>query len=140
MNKKEEYKAILIKYRLEQAEETLKDANLLLKAGSPRGIVNRAYYAMFYAVLALLTKKGEASSKHSGVIALFDTHFVKSGIFPKAMSKVLHKAFDFRQTSDYRELIEISKKDAEEILHGAKEFVAKVRNYLIEKKRESLDV
>jgi hypothetical protein len=87
MNKKEEYKEILIKYRLGQAEETLKDAELLLSGGSPRSIVNRAYYATFYSVLALLTKKGEASSKHSGVIALFDAHFVKSGIFPKDMSK-----------------------------------------------------
>lgn len=135
MNKKEEYKEILIKYRLGQAEETLKDAELLLTEGSPRSIVNRAYYAMFYSVLALLTKKGEASSKHSGVIVLFDTHFVKSGIFPKDMSKVIHKAFNLRQTSDYRELIEIDRKDAEEILNSAREFVAKAKHYLIGNKK-----
>jgi len=46
---------ILIRYRLEQAQVALDDAKYLLDGGrSPQSIVNRSYYAMFYAALALL--------------------------------------------------------------------------------------
>jgi len=126
----EQRKEALIKYRLEQAEETLKDAKILLKEGSLRGVVNRAYYAMFYAVLALLIDIGKGSSKHSRAIALFDRYFVKTSSFPERMSKALHKAFALRQTSDYRELTEISREDAEEILEEAAGFVTEVGRYL----------
>ncbi len=41
-------------YRMGQAEEMLAEAAKMLTSGfSPRSIVNRSYYAMFYAVLAL---------------------------------------------------------------------------------------
>lgn len=84
---------------------------------------------MFYSVLALQVKTGKASSKHSGMIALFDEHFVKPGIFSKDLSKTLHRAFDLRQMSDYRELFEIDKKEAEDCLNDATIFVSAVKNY-----------
>ena len=47
----------LLRYRLEQAHETLREAQILLKEDALRGTINRAYYAMFYALLALLATK-----------------------------------------------------------------------------------
>jgi uncharacterized protein (UPF0332 family) len=44
--------------------------------------VNRAYYAMFYAVLALLQRIGRVPSRHAGVISLFDTEFVLKAAIP----------------------------------------------------------
>ena len=41
------------------------------------------------------------SRKHSGVISFFDKYFVKTGIFRKEFSKIVHKSFDFRQVIDY---------------------------------------
>ena len=74
----------LIKYRLEQAQTALNDAKFLLDGNrSPQSIVNRAYYAMFYAALALLQKIGTVPSKHTGVISLFDTEFVLKVSFIK---------------------------------------------------------
>ncbi len=116
---------------MERARQTLRDAELLLQqGGSPASIVNRAYYAMFYAVLALLITAGAGSSKHAGVIALFDEHFVKPGKFPKEISKALHKAFDLRQIGDYRELLDLDRSQAEESLAAAKEFFQAVEHYL----------
>jgi len=57
----------LIRYRLNQARETLHEAEILDREESWRGVVNRSYYAMFYAVLALAVKSQEPTSKHSGV-------------------------------------------------------------------------
>ena len=48
----------LFTYRLNEAEETLADAqNMLANGVSARSIVNRAYYAMFTAVQGLLLNK-----------------------------------------------------------------------------------
>ena len=123
----------LIKYRLAQAQTAIDDGKFLLEGNrSPQSIANRAYYAMFYAALALLQKIGKVPSKHTGVMSLFDTEFVLPGIFPKELSKDFHKAFELRQISDYKAMAAISPAKAEEILHKAQHFVEAVRTYLWE--------
>lgn len=131
MSKDASYKQTLIQYRLDEAKEALRDAQMLYEQnGAPRSIVNRAYYAMFYAVLALLITIDMGSSKHRGVIAMFDQEFIKKNIFPKEMSARLHHAFDMRLTGDYRELLEISKEQAAEILNSATEFIKSIEEKL----------
>lgn len=51
------------------------------------------------------------------------------------MSYTLHKSFDMRQMSDYRELVKINNEDAEEMFQKAGEFVTEVREYLSRKSR-----
>jgi len=85
MTRGQSYKKDLIQYRLESAREMLHDAHVLKEnGGSPVSIVNRAYYAVFYAALALLVTEDVEPNKHSGVLAKFDELFVRQGIFPKA--------------------------------------------------------
>jgi uncharacterized protein (UPF0332 family) len=120
----------LVRYRIEQAEESLESAQLLLDNGKPRSSVNRSYYAMFYAVLALLAARGSETSKHSGVIALFDQEYVKTGIFDKDLSRWLHDAFDFRQRADYREMFHISHDQAKLVIEHAASFLSAVRSHL----------
>jgi uncharacterized protein (UPF0332 family) len=120
----------LLRYRIKQAEETLADAEAMKKAGlSARSIVNRAYYAMFYGVLGLFLKANVIlkTSKHSGVISLFDKEFVLSGKIDRDFSKSLHKMFNLRQAADYKELVEISLEDAEEAIKAAKLFVEEIK-------------
>ena len=51
----DEKKRQLALKRLEQADESLDEARYLFDGNkSPRAIINRTYYAMFYAILALL--------------------------------------------------------------------------------------
>jgi uncharacterized protein (UPF0332 family) len=120
----------LVTYRLEQADESLEAARILLGNNLIRPSVNRAYYAMFYAVLALLAQGKKETSKHSGAIALFDRDFVKQGIFQKEYSRWLHDAFDLRQRSDYAAEYHASPEDAESTLNNAETFVAKVKDVL----------
>jgi uncharacterized protein (UPF0332 family) len=80
---KEKY-LTLIKYRLDQADDCINEAEVLLNENmNLRSVMNRLYYAMFYAVLALLQEKQLGTSKHIGVISLFDKEYVKSNIFDK---------------------------------------------------------
>lgn len=124
-------KTSLIRYRLEQAQDSLKEADVLLQAGmSHRSVMNRLYYAMFYALLALLQDKQAGTSKHSGAISLFDKEFIKTGILDKEFSKVLHRAFELRQKGDYMEQTEVTKQDIEEIQPKAVLFVNKAKTYL----------
>jgi uncharacterized protein (UPF0332 family) len=130
--KQEEIK-VLTDYRLEQAETALDDARYLLEGQrSPQGIINRSYYAMFYAAIALLQRIGKIPSKHAGVISLFDTEFVKKGIFSRQLSKNFHRAFELRQVSDYRTIKPLKRDQAEEVLKKAVDFVQAVKDYLLE--------
>jgi len=120
----------LLRYRLEQAYETLREAEILLDRAALRGTVNRAYYAMFYALLALLATKRLGTSKHSGAISLFDREFVKSGLFPRELSRALHLAFERRQSHDYGEMVPITPEIAQETVDDARTFVGAVETYL----------
>ena len=68
--------------------------------------MNRVYYAAFYAARALLATRELDSSRHSGVIALFQEHFVRSGLIPADVARALPRAFEKRQTSDYGDFSE----------------------------------
>jgi uncharacterized protein (UPF0332 family) len=120
----------LLRYRIAQANETLREAEILLNETALRGAVNRSYYAMFYALLALLATKQLGTSRHSGAIRLFDREFVKTGLLPKELSRSLRVAFNRRQTHDYSELAEVDQQTAEETLTSAKTFVTAIESYL----------
>ena len=126
---------ILIDYRLEQAQRTLEQARILAREEQWDGVVNRAYYAMFYAALALLLTKGLGSSKHSGVLSLVDREFVKPGIVHRNVSMMLRDAFNQRQKSDYSELIPTSESRAREILKNAERCIEQLSATIISLKQ-----
>jgi uncharacterized protein (UPF0332 family) len=122
----------LLHYRMGQAHETLREATLLREADALRGSVNRAYYAMFYAVLALLATRQLGTSKHSGAISLFDREFVKTGTFPREFSKALHLAFDRRQMYDYGEVTKLDEEMVDFAIADARMFVKGIDAFLDE--------
>jgi uncharacterized protein (UPF0332 family) len=85
---------------------------------------------MFYATLALTVQKQQVISKHTGVIAFFDKEFIRTGVFPKEMSRSLHFAFERRQNSDYGELLSENPEEAMRAIDEAAEFTQKVKDYL----------
>ncbi|MBP7792514.1 MAG: HEPN domain-containing protein [Candidatus Goldbacteria bacterium] len=99
MNKKNS----LYVYRLKQSEETFKEVEKMVKEKfSSRTIINRAYYAMFYLLLALFIRNNIEvnTSKHTGIISIFDNAFIKTGKIDKKYSKILHSIFNERQIGD----------------------------------------
>ena len=129
-----EHIKILTAARMQQARECIDDGKLLLSAGrGARTGINRAYYAAFYAVLALLQTIGKSPRKHSGALALFDAEFVKTGFLSKELSMVLHQLFDTRQEDDYQRIDPIPQGEAAEAIVLAERFVQAIRTYLVEK-------
>ncbi len=121
----------LSRYRIKQAKESLEEAKFLLSGRkSPRSIINRAYYAMFYAVLALLVYEPYSSSKHSGVLSYFNKRFIKEGIFEESLGRAINTAFELRQRGDYREYIELSYEDVEPFIASTEAFIKATENYI----------
>jgi len=117
--------------RLQQSEESLEEAEYLFDGNkSPRSVINRAYYAMFYAILALLIFEKYSSSKHSGVLSYFNSHFVKAGLIPRELGRAVNKAFDMRLRGDYREHVTLTREQVAPFLDQAKKFIGAVRDYL----------
>jgi len=119
-----------VRARMKQARETLAEAKALYEQDYWRGTINRSYYAMFYAVLALAASKGVVISKHTHAVSFLDKEFVKKGIFPKEISRALHYGFDERQTNDYGEIWDIEYTEAETALKEARVFVKTIADYL----------
>ena len=92
--------------------------------------MNRTYYAMFYAVLALLVYEPYSSSKHSGVLSYFNRRFIKEGIFDESLGRTINTAFELRQRGDYREYVELEYEDVEPFIVSAETFIKTVKDYL----------
>jgi len=123
----------LIKHNLQKADDSIIQAGALLNIQQHFGAVNRAYYAIFYAALAILLTKDLGSSKHSGVLSLFDREFVKTNEVDRRWSKVFHDAFGQRATADYAKLAEVTVQQAAKTIQNAEEFVAWAREWLAER-------
>ena len=116
----------LSRYRLEDSKDKLDSSKILFDNGKYKDSVSRSYYAMFSAAKALLATKSLDSAKHSGVISLFNQHFVKVGIVKKEMGRLLSEAQGVREKSDYADFVIISKEEAQKQLQSAKEFILEV--------------
>ena len=120
----------LVRYRLEQADEALAAARLNLTNGLQRSAINRAYYAMFYGVLALLATRQSETSRHSGAILQFDQLYVKPALLPRDFSRWLHDAFLNHQAADYGSELNLSREDIDALVAHARDFLAGVRQFL----------
>jgi len=118
-----EERKTIVALRLESARRSLADARLLLAAGSVRGAVNRAYYAMFYAASALAIAGGQSFTKHSALISFIHREFVKPGILPREHGRALQKAFEDRTEGDYQDLVKQKPEDAAAMIQAAAEFI-----------------
>lgn len=124
----------LSKYRYLCCNEALEDAKIMYDAGRYKNALNRAYYAIFHGLRAVNALDGFDSSKHSGVISHFNQNYVKSGIFPKEVSRLIKLASEKREEADYLDFYVASKKEAEEQIENAETFRKWIETYLREQK------
>ena len=118
----------LIKYRIERAEETYKEALLMRAEGHWNTCANRLYYACFYAVSALLVKYGLSSSKHSGIKSLFNKHIIKKKILESTQGKLYNQLFEARQEGDYVDFVSFDRDFVEPWVMKVKQFIKDVKN------------
>lgn len=124
--------ADLSNHRLQRAKDDLEASQLLFDSHKLAQSINRSYYAIFHATRALLALESFDSRKHSGIIAFFNRHFVKTGKIEKEYSKILMDAQDFRNDSDYDDFFVVTKEEAAKQLEDAANFIKKIETHIIE--------
>jgi uncharacterized protein (UPF0332 family) len=117
-----------------RARRSATSAKLLFESGDLNGAGNRAYYAMFDAARAALLAsaapvKSEMIKTHSGLIAAFGLHLIKSGLIPAQYGKSLRQVDQIRLIADYSDA-EIERDVAASAIAQAHDFVEAVGRYL----------
>lgn len=120
----------VVREEIEFARNRLKAAKLLLEQNLLADAVNRAYYAAFYAARAMLHVSGHDARTHAGVLSEFGLKIVRQNLAPEKYAKVLRRAFELRETSDYvlgavfgKEEVETLIREVEDFLNFAEKFV-----------------
>ena len=122
----------IVTYRLNKAKETLQEAKGNIQMEYWNTAANRLYYACYYAVSALLIKHEYITRTHSGVISLLGEHFIQKGIINQEQGAFYGRLFDFRQKSDYNDLIIIQPEKVKQMMVPSEEFVATLEKLILE--------
>ena len=119
----DDYRQDLVRYRIERARETFEEALLMQREGHWNACANRLYYACFYAVTAMLAKKGLASSKHTGVKSLFNKYLVKTGHVDKEKGRLYNELFEARKEGDYVDFVVFDRDTVQPWIPKVSEFI-----------------
>ena len=118
------------KYRLERAKQDLSDAEFSYKNNRFLNANNRAYYAIFHSIKAVLAIEKKDFKKHKDVLAYFNQYYIKTEKFPKIISKKISQANKIREDSDYDDEFIPSAEETENQIETAKELIGLVEKYL----------
>ena len=122
------------KYRLTKAKETLKTAEAILNdLKDYTSANNRAYYAIFYAIRAVLALEQIDFKRHKDVIAYFNKEYVNKEIFPRQIGRKISLAKSIREDSDYDDEYEPTYEKTKEQIETARELILLVEEYLNKK-------
>ena len=113
----------LIKYRIEKALTTLKEAKSLAEKGFWGGAANRLYYSCFYAVIALLAKDDISARTHNGVRSEFFRLYIKTNILDKSTGSLYSNLMSKRQENDYADFQEFKKEDIQPLINQVEDFI-----------------
>jgi uncharacterized protein len=81
------------------------------------------YYALYYAVSAVLLRKEFTFSKHSGVRAAFHREIIKTGLMNTEWGRLYDQLFEDRHEGDYVALTDFDKLYVEEKLTQCRQFL-----------------
>ena len=121
-----------VQMTLDEANECLTDAKIMLDSQRWKAAVSRSYYAMYHAVKAVLLSKDIATFTHQGANIQFGKFFIKTGIFDRNLIKSFSKMLDTRQKADYEIGFKASESDATHAFLEADFFYKEMDKYLNE--------
>jgi uncharacterized protein (UPF0332 family) len=119
----------LAKFRLERAEECLRDAEDAVAKNSFRNAANRSYYCIFDSIRTVFALDGFDSNKHEIIISKFNEKYIKTQIFSAEYSKIIGDARKTRNKSDYDDFYIISKSTVSAQVENAKKFLKTAKEY-----------
>ena len=94
----------------------------------PSTAANRAYYAAFYAVSALLATEGKTFKRHTAVEVAVHRDLVHAGRWPKDLGTAFSELQRLRTVADYEVSLVVSKEQADSAVKQAEAIVETVRD------------
>lgn len=85
-------------------------------------------------ISALLVKDGYTATKHSGIKALFNRHYVKTGVVSKDKGRLYNRLFDLCQEGDYIDFVSLDRETVEPLVSATEAFVETIRLLLMDRK------
>lgn len=128
---KETYR-VLASVRMERATELVDEAKELLQNERYKSANNRAFYAMEKTMKALLAIKEIDADSHNGCLRQFNVHYIKERIggFEPGDYKRIANAQRIRNVSDYDDFYIADKKECQQQVEMATEFLNKARIFM----------
>lgn len=126
----EQTKADLIKYRIDQARDTIEVVDLLIENDKLSTAVNRLYYGMFYSLLALALKFNFETSKHQQLIGWFNKEFIRTGLIEKEYGRILRDAYENRTSGDYDSFVVFDRTEVLLLFSDMKSFIEQLEIYI----------
>lgn len=120
----------LATYRLNVAKEDLETALDNMKVNHLRAANNRAYYAIYHAITAVLALRQIAFKKHRDTLGYFNKEYIKTEIFPKELGHRISAVGEIRHASDYDEFYIASKEETEKQIACAQELIKLIEEYI----------
>ena len=120
----------LSKYRYSLAKQTYNNAKMCFDNGFYRDCINRSYYAVFYAIRAVLALESIDFKRHKDVVAYFNKEFVAQGKFPGEMGRRLARLKMKREESDYSDFFIASADEAQTQLQSVEYILPLIKEYL----------
>jgi uncharacterized protein (UPF0332 family) len=120
----------LIKYRVEQAKDTIELAKFLIDSNRFIVAVNRIYYGLYYSVTALAIKNQFATSKHAQLIGWFNKEYIASEILDKRYGKILRNAYQNRTKGDYDAFVSFDKEEVIEMYNEMIDFIKTIEKLI----------
>lgn len=127
---KDEARRQIVHYWMKKAEAALSSARSEYSAKRYDFAVNRAYYACFYSVSAVLLQAGGKFVKHAGVRAAVHRDLVKKDRIEPKWGRAYDRIFENRQSADYVELHEFKATEVAELLEQAEGFLNEMKRLL----------
>lgn len=119
-------------HRIEQAKEDLASAKLNYDNNFFKSANNRAYYAIFHAIRAVLALEKVDFKRHKDVQAYFNKNYVNTEIFPRTLGRKISEASNVREDSDYDDEFIVNPDKTMEQIQTAEELIKLVEKYLDE--------
>jgi len=119
-----------VRLRLEKAKESLQVALLMINGNHYSFAINRIYYAVFYAVSALIYTKRLYPKSHTGMKTLFNKEFVSTGLVKYEYEKFYSAIFAKRFEADYAEIFVIDISTTKQYYEEAQNFVSLIEQMI----------
>ncbi len=115
--------------KLEKARETMEEALRCFEGEKYPAVINRLYYSMYRACLALLVGEEKEPVKHTAVIGLVNKKFIKENLLSKDVGRFLHEIQTARVEGDYKEKT-FEKEDVKELIDSGMKTLSTIEEFL----------